>query len=105
MNTNQPTRRNFLQVAGAGALASLGSPLEVFAGAVRAEVVQATAFETPYLLNVGFTQATVFVIDTAVSVTWVELVDGGTTRKIVNQQDWFLVAGRGPKSFKINNLV
>ena len=105
MNTNQPTRRNFLQVAGAGALASLVSPLEVFAGAERAKVIQTTEFETPYLQNLSSTQATVFVIDTADSVTWVELVDGGTTRKIVNQQDGFLEAGRGPKSFKINNLV
>ncbi|WP_118193823.1 metallophosphoesterase family protein [Albibacterium indicum] len=105
MSISKPTRRSFLQLTGVGALTSLISPLDVFAGAELAKVMQVTEFEAPYLQNLGPEQVAISVVDTKDAVTWVELTDGGTTRKIVNQQDGFLEAGKGPKTFKINNLV
>lgn len=105
MSISKPTRRSFLQLTGVGALTSLISPLDVFAGAELAKVMQVTEFEAPYLQNLGPEQVAISVVDTKDAVTWVELTEGGTTRKIVNQQDGFLEAGKGPKTFKVNNLV
>lgn len=105
MNTNKPTRRSFLQIAGASTVASLISPLDIFAESERAVVQSETSFGAPYLQNLSPTEVSVFVVDTKDSVTWVELDEGDAKRKIVNKSDGFLEAGRGPKSFKIDGLV
>lgn len=105
MNTNKPTRRSFLQIAGASTVASLISPLGVFAESEQAVVKNETSFDAPYLQNMSPTEVSVFVVDTKDSVTWVELTEGDTKRKIVNESDGFLEAGKGPKSFQIGGLV
>lgn len=104
MKLNKPSRRDFLQLAGAGALTTLISPLDAFAGAERAQEKSNTRFEAPYLQNLTPDEVTIFVLDEQPAVTWIELSGDGDTRKIINQQDGFIEAGSGPKSFKVRNL-
>lgn len=104
MKMKKPNRRHFLgSVVGATTLASVGLPQRLFAVAQQ-NIPGAKSFAGPYLQNLSPTGVAVATIDLEPSVSWLELSDGPTVRKIINRSDGLTEVGTGLKIYTIADL-
>lgn len=102
-NTN---RRHFLnQIAGVTALTAIGLPLDTFAKAEKYSEPKEGDVTAPYLQNLSSNGVSIVVIEAKDTVTWLELNDGTSSKDIINKKDGFFEAGRGAKTFRIEDLV
>ncbi len=104
MNTKRDRRRFIGNMLGAATVATVGLPFDTLAAGRHPKVAGKTDFTAPYLQHLTPNRVSVGTIDLKAAVSWLELNDGATVRKIINNKDGLTEVGTGLKIYTITGL-
>lgn len=105
---NQTNRRNFIgKLMAMTSISFVGLPMEIFAKSSNQPVKKsADGYAGPWLQNLTPNQVSVLVIEEKDTVTWVEVVDSHSNKRIIrNKKDGLYEVGKGLKIFTIQDLI